>query len=166
MNEDDINKISYLDLYEILDISKDNFDLKKIKKNYKKLILRLHPDKTGEDSQAFELVNLAYTILKDNKLKLIYDSKRKMYLQNSYSCRDLNFQILNFRKLCEMVVKCCQTTRQMLMNRSIITSSFLRSALVVLAQILEDIIKSYPNSLKLKILYSRKLIELDESKSI
>jgi curved DNA-binding protein CbpA len=83
MNEDDINKISYLDLYEILDISKDNFDLKKIKKNYKKLILRLHPDKTGEDSQAFELVNLAYTILKDNKLKLIYDSKRKMYLQNS-----------------------------------------------------------------------------------
>ena len=83
MNEDDINKISYLDLYEILDISKDNFDLKKIKKNYKKLILRLHPDKTGEDSQAFELVNLAYTVLKDNKLKLIYDSKRKMYLQNS-----------------------------------------------------------------------------------
>ena len=29
MNEDDINNISYLDLYEILDISKDNFDLKK-----------------------------------------------------------------------------------------------------------------------------------------
>ncbi len=83
MNEDDINNISYLDLYEILDISKDNFDFKKIKKNYKKLILRLHPDKTGEDSQAFELVNLAYTILKDNKLKLIYDSKRKNYLQNS-----------------------------------------------------------------------------------
>ena len=83
MNEDDIDKICYLDLYEILDISKDNFDLKKIKKNYKKLILRFHPDKSGEDSQAFELINLAYTILKDQKTKIIYDSKRKLYLQNS-----------------------------------------------------------------------------------
>jgi curved DNA-binding protein CbpA len=83
MNEDDINKICYLDLYEILDISKDNFDPKKLKKNYKKLVLRLHPDKTGEDSEAFELVNLAYTILKDNKLKQSYDSNRILYLQNS-----------------------------------------------------------------------------------
>ena len=83
MNEDDIDKICYLDLYEILDISKDNFDLKKTKKNYKKLILRFHPDKSGEDSQAFEFVNLAYTILKDPKTKNIYDSKRKLYLQNS-----------------------------------------------------------------------------------
>ena len=83
MNEDDVKKISYLDLYEILDISKDNFDLKKTKKNYKKLILRFHPDKSGEDSQAFEFVNLAYTILKNQKTKNIYDSKRKLYLQNS-----------------------------------------------------------------------------------
>lgn len=83
MNEDDIKKISYLDLYEILDISKDNFDLKKLKKNYKKLILRLHPDKTGQDSEAFELVNLAYTILKDHNLKIIYNNNRKHYLQNS-----------------------------------------------------------------------------------
>lgn len=83
MNEDDINKISYLDLYEILDISKDNFDFKKVKKNYKKLILRLHPDKSGDDSEAFELVNLAYTILKDDKLKNLYDSEREVYLQTS-----------------------------------------------------------------------------------
>lgn len=83
MNEDDIQKICYLDLYEILDISKDNFDLKKTKKNYKKLILRFHPDKSGEDSQAFEFVNLAYTILKNEKTKEIYDSKRKLYLENS-----------------------------------------------------------------------------------
>jgi curved DNA-binding protein CbpA len=83
MNEDDIKKISYLDLYEILDISKDNFDIKKLKKNYKKLILRLHPDKTGKDSEAFELVNLAYTILKNHNLKTTYNSFRKLYLQNS-----------------------------------------------------------------------------------
>ena len=83
MNEDDIKKICYLDLYEILDISKDNFDIKKLKKNYKKLILRLHPDKTNQDSEAFELVNLAYSILKNDNLKTIYNSNRKLYLQNS-----------------------------------------------------------------------------------
>lgn len=83
MNEDDVKKISYLDLYEILDISKDNFDLKKLKKNYKKLILRLHPDKTNQDSEAFELVNLAYSILKNDNLKTIYNNNRKLYLQNS-----------------------------------------------------------------------------------
>ena len=32
MNEDDIEKIVYLDLYEILDISKDSYDKKKLKK--------------------------------------------------------------------------------------------------------------------------------------
>ena len=83
MNEDDIKKISYLDLYEILDISKDNFDIKKLKKNYKKLILRIHPDKTNKDSEAFELVNLAYSILKNDNLKTIYNYNRKLYLQNS-----------------------------------------------------------------------------------
>ena len=98
MNEDDIKKISYLDLYEILDISKDNFDLKKLKKNYKKLILRLHPDKTNTDSEAFELVNLAYTILKDNNLKIIYNLNRKQYLQNStfIDLKKSNNDIQNF----------------------------------------------------------------------
>ena len=82
MNEDDIEKISYLDLYEILDISKDTYDKKKLKKNYKKLVLCLHPDKNEGESEAFEVVNLAYTILKDKYLKKTYDKKRKEYLNS------------------------------------------------------------------------------------
>ena len=82
MNEDDIEKISYLDLYEILDISKESYDKNKLKKIYKKLVLRLHPDKNGGDSESFEIVNLAYTILKDKFLKKIYDKKRNDYLDS------------------------------------------------------------------------------------
>jgi curved DNA-binding protein CbpA len=82
MNEDDIEKISYLDLYEILDISKDTYEKKKLKKNYKKLVLCLHPDKNGGESEAFEVVNLAYTVLKDKYLKKTYDKKRKEYLNS------------------------------------------------------------------------------------
>ena len=82
MNEEDIEKISFLDLYEILDISKDTCDRKKLKKNYKKLVLCLHPDKNKGESEAFELVNLAYTVLKDKFSKKIYDKKRKKYLNS------------------------------------------------------------------------------------
>ena len=92
MNEDDIEKISYLDLYEILDISKDTYDKKKLKKNYKKLVLCLHPDKNGGESEAFEFVNLAYTVLKDKYLKKTYDKKRKEYL-NSKDFSSLKSQI-------------------------------------------------------------------------
>ena len=88
MNEEDIEKIVYLDLYEILDISKDSYDKKKLKKNYKKLVLVLHPDKKGGDSEAFELVNLAYSILKDKTFKKLYDKKRKEHL-NSRDFNDL-----------------------------------------------------------------------------
>ena len=91
MNEDDIEKISYLDLYEILDISKENYDKNKLKKNYKKLVLRLHPDKNGGDSESFEIVNLAYTILKDKILKKMYDKKHKDYL-NSNDFNSLKFK--------------------------------------------------------------------------
>ena len=97
MNEDDIEKISYLDLYEILDISKDSYDKNKLKKIYKKLILRLHPDKNGGDSESFEIVNLAYTVLKDKILKKIYDKKRKEYL-NSKDFSSLKFDKVKYDK--------------------------------------------------------------------
>ena len=81
MNENDIDKILNLDLYEILDIS-ENSSKEKIKKSYKSLILRVHPDKANGDSSQFELVNIAYTILKKEKLRKIYNKKREEYLAN------------------------------------------------------------------------------------
>ena len=90
MNESDIENISHLDLYEILDISKESSE-SKIKKSYKKLVLRLHPDKPSGDEEAFELVNLSYTILRSEKLRKIYDIKRDDYL-NSRDFRSLKYE--------------------------------------------------------------------------
>jgi len=73
MNEDFVS----LDLYEILNVSPDA-SMAKIKKKYKKLILKFHPDKPTGDVEAFELINSAYQILK--KYRNEYDSKRRMYL--------------------------------------------------------------------------------------
>ncbi len=90
MNENDIEEISHLDLYEILDISND-FSESKLKKNYKKLVLKLHPDKPGGDNDAFELVNLAWSILKNSKMRKIYIKKRKEYLDSrDFNCLKYN----------------------------------------------------------------------------
>ena len=81
MDANDIEKISSLDLYEILDIEKDS-NISKIKKSYKKLVLRFHPDKSKGTEEEFELINLAYTILKDEKLRKLYDNHRDIYLNS------------------------------------------------------------------------------------
>ncbi len=86
MNENDIEDISDLDLYEILDISNECSE-SKLKKSYKKLVLRYHPDRPGGDSDAFELVNLAYNILKNSKTRKVYNKKRNDYLESrDFSC--------------------------------------------------------------------------------
>lgn len=81
MNANDIQKISSIDLYEILDVAND-CSTSRIKKSYKKLVLRVHPDKSGGESEEFELVNLSYTVLKDEKLRKLYDKERKLYLES------------------------------------------------------------------------------------
>ena len=81
MDINNIENIADIDLYEILDVKKD-VCYSKIKKAYKSLVLRVHPDKTNGDSEQFELVNLAYTVLKSEKLRKLYDKKRNSYLNN------------------------------------------------------------------------------------
>lgn len=86
MDANDIEKISSLDLYEILDIEKE-CNVSKIKKSYKKLVLRYHPDKSDDNTEEeFQLVNLAYTVLKNEKLRKLYDNERDKYLNS----RDFN----------------------------------------------------------------------------
>lgn len=57
-------------LYEILCVTKDA-TTEEIKKSYKKLALKYHPDKGG-NSEQFQCLSIAYTILSD-------DDKRKLY---------------------------------------------------------------------------------------
>jgi len=77
MEENDINSIIDIDLYQTLGIN-ENDDNDIIKKQYKKLIFKYHPDKNPgkENEDKFELITLAYTILSSYKYRKIYDKLR------------------------------------------------------------------------------------------
>ena len=75
--KDDVN------LYEVLNINIDASDIE-IKKQYKKLILKYHPDKnlcnsktdTVSDRDVYELITFAYNILSNKELKKLYNELR------------------------------------------------------------------------------------------
>jgi DnaJ family protein A protein 5 len=77
--KDDVN------LYEVLNINIDASDIE-IKKQYKKLILKYHPDKnhsvTNNDTDTitntdiYELITLAYNVLSNKELKKLYNELR------------------------------------------------------------------------------------------
>ncbi|KAJ7354834.1 DnaJ sub C member 10 [Desmophyllum pertusum] len=63
------------DYYELLGISRDASH-KDIRKAFKKLALKLHPDKNPDDPEAherFTTINKAYEVLKDEELRKKYD---------------------------------------------------------------------------------------------
>ena len=69
------------DLYEILGLTKETFNDKQCKKNYKKLSLKYHPDKfigkskeeQKEATEKFKEINHAYEVLSDPEKKRNYD---------------------------------------------------------------------------------------------
>lgn len=60
------------DYYEILGISRDASD-EEVKKAYRKLAHKYHPDKAGGDEQKFKEINEAYQILSDKQKRSQYD---------------------------------------------------------------------------------------------
>lgn len=71
-------KNSNEDLYEILEIDQtDDQDI--IKKAYKKLIKKYHPDKNKESNtvEKFDQIKIAYELLKNFELKALYDNRQK-----------------------------------------------------------------------------------------
>lgn len=68
----------FKDYYQILGIAEDA-DLKQIKKAYKKLAIKLHPDVNPVDDggEKFKEIAQAYKVLKDPKLRAEYDELRK-----------------------------------------------------------------------------------------
>lgn len=66
---------SVVDHYEVLGVSQDA-DIAQIKKAYKKLAIKCHPDKNPGDKNAeetFKLVSAAYAVLSDDAKRAEYD---------------------------------------------------------------------------------------------
>jgi len=70
-----IEDIIDVNLYEVLNINEDASEID-IKKQYKKLILKYHPDKNPVDTDVYELITLAYNILSNKDLKKLYHELR------------------------------------------------------------------------------------------
>ena len=71
------------DYYEVLEVDK-NIDKSTLKKAYRKMAMKYHPDKNPDDKQAeenFKAVNEAYQVLSDDKKRSIYDQYGKDGLQ-------------------------------------------------------------------------------------
>jgi len=70
--------MQFKDYYEILGI-KEDADLKEIKKAYRKLALKLHPDVNPEENanENFRQLAEAYEVLKDPKRRAEYDELKK-----------------------------------------------------------------------------------------
>jgi len=75
--------LTEIDYYELLEISKDS-DKSTIKKAYRKMAMKYHPDKNPDDHEAeekFKAVNEAYQVLSDDEKRAIYDRYGKAGLE-------------------------------------------------------------------------------------
>ncbi len=78
-----MSNIEEIDYYEILEISR-NADKTEIKKAYRKMAKKYHPDKNNGDKEAermFKLCNEAYQVLSDDEKRAIYDRYGKAGLE-------------------------------------------------------------------------------------
>lgn len=81
--------MEHLSYYEILEVSQ-NADKATIKKAYRKMAKKYHPDKNAGDKEAeqkFKFVNEAYQCLSDDQQRSIYDRYGKEGLQNMGGAR-------------------------------------------------------------------------------
>ena len=60
------------DYYEVLGISK-NASEDEVKKAFRKLAVKYHPDKEGGSEEKFKEINEAYEVLKDKQKRQRYD---------------------------------------------------------------------------------------------
>ncbi|MCX8028808.1 MAG: DnaJ domain-containing protein [Brevinematales bacterium] len=96
--------------YEILGLKK-NATIDEIKKNYRKLVLKYHPDvsRTKETENMFRLINEAYSILSNPQLREKYDKKLSKSIDtNQYDLSPLIKVIDKIKENINIVVKSIQ----------------------------------------------------------
>ena len=67
--------LKYMDYYKLLEVDK-NASQDAIKKAFRKLSLKYHPDKPTGDAEKFKEINEAYQTLGDENKKRMYDMKK------------------------------------------------------------------------------------------
>ena len=83
-----------MDLYKLLEIDENNFNIKSLKKQYYKMCLKYHPDKGG-DPEKFKLIQEAYEILSDENKRIIYNNYKRFSFLKDYNFTDEEFQEIN-----------------------------------------------------------------------
>lgn len=75
--------------YETLEVERDTADDETLKKNYRKLALKWHPDKNitneVEAKQKFQLIQQAWEVLSDPQERAWYDKHRDQILRGNQS---------------------------------------------------------------------------------
>lgn len=105
-----------MDYYKILEVS-ENADILKIKKQYRKLAMKYHPDRNAGDEKAvkkFREITEAYEVLSNGEKRKEYDYKRenennhtkkkndKENFKNKYSENNFSFGKEFFKSAAEM----------------------------------------------------------------
>ena len=105
-----------MDYYKILEVS-ENADILKIKKKYRKLAMKYHPDRNAGDERAakkFREITEAYEVLSNGEKRKEYDYKRenennhtkkkndKENFKNKYSENNFSFGKEFFKSAAEM----------------------------------------------------------------
>lgn len=92
--------MSSIDLYDILDVEPE-CSQQDIIKAYRKLVKKYHPDKPEGDVDLFELINLAFEKLSDQKKRKEYDSLKKLSDESSKKHYSRRNEFEEFSKLQE-----------------------------------------------------------------